>query len=204
MSNLPQYKIIEKCCNCPATNTAGRKIAKDYFCLNCYKNKKNKEQLDKAKLKQQVRGLNSYQKTVTGLELPIWFSKRMDDNEPICENCGVSMPLLKSNPVLSKQWKSCQAHLLPKRHFESIKMHELNGMVLGTGFSGLCNCHDRYDSNWENASKMKIWNEVVRRFKILYPLITPSETKYIPDVLLKELSEEDIGWKYMEKRLDNE
>ena len=57
-------------------------------------------------------------------------------------------------------------------------------MVLGSGYSGLCNCHDSYDSNWDAASKMNIWNEVVKRVLIMYPLIKESEYKYIPKQIL--------------------
>ncbi len=62
-------------------------------------------------------------------------------------------------------------------------------MVLGTGYSGLCNCHDEYDAGWERASKMAVWSEVVRRFKILYPLITEKEHQFIPQILLDTLNE---------------
>lgn len=202
MSSLPPYKIIEKCCKCPATKTPGRKIGKDTFCLRCYNNKKSKELQSKSNLKYSIAGNNK--KSNLELSSSEWFTKRMEENEPVCENCEAEMLLLKLNPGLSKQWRSCQAHLLPKKYFESVSTHELNGMVLGTGFSGLCFCHDDFDSSWEKASKMKIWPEVIRRFKIMYSLLTPSETKYIPNVLLKELSEEDIGWKDMESRLDEE
>lgn len=118
----------------------------------------------------------------------LWFIDRMDRFQPKCENCGAEKAILKL-PKFGRQWKSCQAHLLPKRHFESLKTHPLNGMVLGSGYSGLCHCHDNYDASWEKAAKMNIWDEVVRRFLIMYPLITPEEHQYIPPQLLQELPE---------------
>ena len=122
------------------------------------------------------------------LALTVWFDNRMNTLEPICENCGKMAEWLKE-PGRRKQWKSCQGHLLPKRHFKSIQTHPLNGMVLGSGYSGLCNCHDNYDASWEKAAKMKIWDEVVRRFLIMYPLITEQEQRFIPNQLLQEVNQ---------------
>lgn len=121
-------------------------------------------------------------------ELDTFFEERMGNNYPKCENCGAEKIILL-DARYKKQWKSCQAHLLPKRHFGSIKTHPLNIMVLGSGYSGMCHCHDDYDHDWGRASKMKIWGEVVRRFKLLYPLIPESEQRHIPEVLLKELKQ---------------
>lgn len=119
-------------------------------------------------------------------ELELFFLMRMNTCLPICENCHAIKNDLKFE-LFKSRWKSCQAHLLPKRHFKSIATHPLIAMVLGSGFSGMCYCHDTYDSSWDAASKMPIWNEVCRRFLILYPSINPLEYKFIPDVLSKLL-----------------
>ena len=138
------------------------------------------------------KNLRKLQKTDANIEmvenvgLLDWFLEGMK-SEVVCENCGASNPNLKLEKY-KKQWRSCQAHLLPKRHFISIRTHPLNRMVLGTGYSGLCNCHDEFDSNWDKASKMNIFKEVVRRFKILYPLIPQVEHKYIPQQLLSTIN----------------
>lgn len=121
---------------------------------------------------------------IEGEGLPLWFKVKMELNEPRCAECGAYKPSLKQWP---QGWKSCQAHLLPKKHFKSISTHPLNCLVLGSGFSGLCHCHDDYDHDWERASKMKIWPEVCRRFLILYPFIAEKEKKFIPEVLNKLL-----------------
>jgi hypothetical protein len=125
-------------------------------------------------------------------ELDIWFKDRMGRLEIKCDNCGATNWWLEQNKdtkIGKLKWRSCQAHLLQKRHFKSIMTHPLNGMVMGSGYSGLCHCHDTYDSSWDKASKMNIWDEVVRRFKIMYPLIQPNEQQYIPDVLLQEINQ---------------
>ena len=137
-----------------------------------------------------VRGLinepENKEMKIANDDLLIFFEGRMRSCFPKCDNCGeVRLHLLEEK--FKKQWKSCQAHLLPKRHFKSIRTHELNAMVLGSGYSGLCNCHDNYDHDWDRASKMNIWPEVVRRFKILYPFIAENEHQYIPELLLETL-----------------
>lgn len=115
--------------------------------------------------------------------LQLWFAHRMNTLQPICANCGKFGEYLLEEKN-KRLWKSCQAHLMPKRHFKSISTHPLNGLILGTGFSGLCHCHDTYDSSWEAASKMFIWEEVCNRFKYLYRLIKPEEHQFIPKQLL--------------------
>lgn len=124
-------------------------------------------------------------------ELDKWFKERMERCEVKCENCGAQSYWLENNKdgKGKVRWKSCQAHLLPKRHFKSLQTHPLNGMVMGSGFSGLCHCHDFYDSTWEKAAKMDIWPEVVRRFIIMYPLITAEEQRFIPPQLLQEINQ---------------
>lgn len=125
-------------------------------------------------------------------ELDRFFKDRMATCEIKCENCGATNWWLENNKdskVGKLKWRSCQAHLLPKRHFISIKTHPLNAMVLGSGYSGLCNCHDNYDASWDKAAKMNIWDEVVRRFLIMYPLITQEEQRFIPPQLLQEINQ---------------
>lgn len=136
-------------------------------------------------LESKVRGLGSVQDEEKN-ELELWFLMRMNTCKPVCENCGAAKYNLVDDEY-KKMWRSCQAHLLPKRHFKSLQTHPLNGMVMGSGFSGMCHCHDDYDHDWERASKMKIWPEVIRRFKIMYPLITESEHRFIPKQLLETL-----------------
>lgn len=119
-------------------------------------------------------------------DLELWFLHRMHTCVPICENCNTAA-LFLTEEKYKKLWRSCQAHLLPKRHFKSISHHPLIGMVLGSGYSGMCFCHDNYDRGWSYAEKMNIWPEVVRRFQILYPLISENEHRFIPKQLLDTL-----------------
>jgi hypothetical protein len=154
----------------------------------CRREKKPKKvyQLKRTPLKKRPTPIKKGKPKKKDKSLDEFFETLMRVNVPVCDNCGAMKPILNSEDY-KPLWKSCQAHLLQKRHFKSLQTHELNMMVLGSGYSGMCNCHDDFDNNWDKASKMKIWPEVVRRFKILYPLIHLSEYQYIPDVLLKEL-----------------
>jgi len=156
------------------------------------KQRQNAVKLDSTKVRKIAIELDGAKAPKGYQELDLWFKDRMARCEIKCENCGATNWWLENNKD-SKfgklKWRSCQAHLLQKRHFKSIQTHPLNGMVMGTGFSGLCHCHDNYDASWEKAAKMNIWDEVVRRFKIMYPLIQPNEQQYIPDVLLQEINQ---------------
>jgi len=192
--------IVRKGCkgNCGRMPDMGGKG----YCFNC-KPEYKQAIIDRTKkrnaAKLVVTKLRTIANTEEGVKAPkdyaaldVWFKERMESCEVKCDNCGATNLWLQNNKD-SKfgklKWRSCQAHLLPKRHFKSLQTHLLNGMVLGSGFSGLCNCHDFYDSTWEKASKMNIWDEVIRRFKIMYPLITQEEQRFIPNQLLQEINQ---------------
>lgn len=119
-------------------------------------------------------------------EMTLYYIKRMNEVEPICDNCGSEAQWIKQ-PKYYKLWKSAQAHILEKRHFKSIQTHPLNFLTLFAAYSGVCSCHDDYDHDWGRASQMTIWSIVTDRFKILYPLIKENEHQFIPQVLLNSL-----------------
>lgn len=198
--------IKQKTCKCgcglmPTLGWSGFKMSHAPQELKDKQTKKQVEKKNRAKLSDLSRKLhlaandkgneiklNGELPTTLQAQLPMWFIDRMEKCEPKCENCQKTANFLK-NPEYIRLWKSCQAHLLPKRHFKSLQTYPLNGMVLGSGLSGMCNCHDNYDASWDKAAKMPIWDEVVRRFLIMYPLIQPDEHQYIPDVLLQEINQ---------------
>lgn len=120
-------------------------------------------------------------------ELTNAFALRMRTAQPICDNCGAVSTRLKSANLI-KQWKSCQAHILPKRHFKSIQANPLNFLVLGSGYSGLCYCHDNYDMSWAKASTMAVWPLVLERVRQLLPFIAPSEMRHLPDCITNALT----------------
>lgn len=125
-------------------------------------------------------------------DLKAWFDYHMAHATPICSECGMEAHWLKE-PHNFAIWKACQAHILPKKKgaFPSMRANLDNHIVLFPSFGGtLCGCHGFYDSSWYNASTMKIWEQVKVVFTgKLYRLIPDNEKKYIPDVLLKLVTE---------------
>ncbi len=136
----------------------------------------------------------------SGETLDAWFEKGMIEYDPICMECGFSAMWLKEPQEDTKKaeayklmWRAAQAHVLPKKKrfgFPSIATHPENRIILLPSWGGhFCGCHGFYDSNWYNASTMKIWPLVVEKFKRLYPFIAEPERKNIPEQLLKHLNQ---------------
>ena len=105
-----------------------------------------------------------------------WFEmvEKQIEKNPYCWNCGrfIAKPF----------YRPACAHILPKRRtygFPSVAKHHLNFVVLGAG----CGCHSKYDTSWDDASKMKIWNVAVERFKQFQSEISPEELKNLPEIL---------------------
>lgn len=179
MSYLPQSKF-GNCSQCPAKDVACRKVGKDLWCLDkCYRNKKAKEQIDKAKLKQQVRGLNIYQKENNSevVDLQKWFEARRREMTGFCVNCGDKT--LKDD---DKYYKYSIAHLLPKAYFISIKTHESNWLELCYFGKG---CHSMMDTHMVDLIDMNCFDEIVTKFCKIYPSIAKEEKRRIPMVLLQ-------------------
>ncbi len=128
-----------------------------------------------------------------------WFERKMIESEPVCAECGMRADWLKeeqTDPAKKAayrlMWRASQAHILPKKKkygFPSLATNDANHMILFPSWGGhLCGCHGFYDSNWHNATTMKIWPKVVEIFKNdLMPLIPDAEQKNIPEQLLKEI-----------------
>jgi len=108
----------------------------------------------------------------SGADLEIWFEmqKNRAKLNPTCENCGtnIAYQLGSENAWI---WKSSHAHIFPKKTFKSIMTHEDNHLLL-------CRiCHGQFDSSWQNASKMKVWEIAKIRAEKLLPYIKESITK---------------------------
>lgn len=121
-----------------------------------------------------------------------FFAYHMKHSVPCCQECGMEASWVL-DPMYSKVWRACQAHILPKKKeygFPSLRDNLENHLVLFPSFGGkLCGCHVFYDSSWYNASTMKIWPFVVQTFIDLYPQIPQNERKNIPEIFLPYITQ---------------
>jgi 5-methylcytosine-specific restriction endonuclease McrA len=97
-----------------------------------------------------------------------WFNDKHRESAGICENCTNL-----TSKFNTKRWKWELAHIIPKEHFLSVKTHPYNILFL-------CDdCHSCYDSSWDAAKKMKVWDLAKKRFEFFEKSIT--ETHKILD-----------------------
>lgn len=108
--------------------------------------------------------------------LGLWFDFHNEQSRWICENCG-----LRLQPFSPQVRSSCQAHIVPKEHFKSVRGCLDNHLLLG-GLHQACHCHADYDANWEKAEGMSVFTIATERFIKFKHLILPSEYKYLPGV----------------------
>lgn len=188
MGYLPSSKF-GNCTQCDATNTACVKIQKSLVCLQCNRKNKGKQQIEKAKLRDKVRGLSHSEANkeiiaTKDVELELWFIRRSKELTGKCKNCGG-----KTCKGDLKYWKYSIAHILPKSIFKSVATHELN-------FLELCHfgesCHANADNNGYEYVKDKmpvLWKLMIARIKIMFPSIR--EKSKLPDVIINEINMED-------------
>jgi hypothetical protein len=116
-------------------------------------------------------------------ELKIWFPQRRLEMTGICMHCG--NPTCKYDDLY---YKHSVAHILPKAIFKSIRAHPLNWIELC--FWGN-NCHTNYDNKILEISKMNCYDIIIERFSKIYPFISSSEHRRIPDALMQGLFNAD-------------
>lgn len=138
---------------------------------------KSKKRVEKEKAQKQEKGPDHE------TDLQQWFNHIMATEKPVCWETGEEIDTTEPD---QRGWRGSIAHVLPKKLFKSVATHPDNYLILKM-YGGT---HDRYDSSWAKAQKMKVWPEAVRRFVKIYPSIADSEKKYIPDCLIKHLPEE--------------
>jgi len=194
MSLIPTSKF-GKCSQCGTDNTACVKVAKDLFCLQCHKTNKTKVQVDKAnkkaKLQRTLSSLKSIPENKEAIrsksELDKWFLDRRNEMTGYCV-CGA-----KSCKDNERYFRYSLAHVLPKKTFKSIATNANNCIEL-CFFEN--SCHTNFDNlGYANCKENnpKLWAIIVRKFKVLFPYIAENEIKFIPDVLMETLQEEDIA-----------
>lgn len=155
-----------KCIDCPPGTPERYLIAKR--CHNHYWQHRQSISIGKTKANKKEDPLRK--------GLYAWFEYHTTHNNWICENCGVTL-----NPISPKVASSCQAHILPKKHFKSVQGVLENHMTLGD-LQQSCFCHDDYDSNWQKAQAMPVFKIATERFMRFKHLILPQEAKNLPAV----------------------
>lgn len=106
--------------------------------------------------------------------LSTWFALRIAGRSPVCEEpgCGARLPTGSSWRV-----RATIAHIVPKRHFRSVQLHEHNHLDLCQEH------HDRYDRSWDDARQMGVWPLAVARFRHFAHLISEPELRHLPEEL---------------------
>jgi hypothetical protein len=117
-----------------------------------------------------------------GMEMFDWFISQRKFMTGKCVHCGG-----KSQKHDDKTFHYSIAHLFPKAYFESIATHPENWLELC--YYGE-SCHANFDNKMIAITDLNCFDEVVRKFAILYPLMTREEKRRVPSVLLTYLDAE--------------
>lgn len=138
------------------------------------RNNKAAERRNK-KLRAKVKKLHSPENDEAVLK-QIWFTERRKEMTGIC-SCGCGKPSSKND---DNNFRSSACHILPQRHFASVRWHPLNFIEMA--FWGGChtNMDDQGSDRWD---KLACWPEIVRKFKIIYPKTYRLERQFIPKIL---------------------
>lgn len=139
--------------------------------------KERNELRSKNSINNQIKKYHSQKKDKSIENLVSWYEERLKEFTGNCAECG--------KEINRKYCYASVAHVLPKKPgiggFPSVAKHSENAIELGA----TCGCHNKYDRNWESASKMKIFPLAIEKFKKIEPFIAEEERKYIPEVFLK-------------------
>lgn len=156
------YSTINKskwgdCTQCGHKDTDCVKQGKVLICLNCNRNNKAKAQLQKQKVRNQVRSLKNTEQNLQNKsesDLAVFFRNAEAEvaKHPYCMECGCWIP--------KYYYHSAVAHIFMKSIFKSVAAHPMNYLILSAG----CGCHDKTHTLSEFA-KMKVFPAAVERFK---------------------------------------
>lgn len=104
-------------------------------------------------------------------ELDKWFLEQISQMPKCCENCGDYL-----NPYAPWGAKAYIAHIVPKRHFKSVRTHPVNRVFL------CIQCHTNFD-NWpeRKVMLMPVFQTVCERYSVFADLIPEDEQRYLPE-----------------------
>lgn len=161
----------DKCVDCGPDEPkrfvmAGRCCVEPYFHYQKHKSAKYAENSQKRKRDKSLRTLEK-----SGMTIGQWYNMQISLMTRECENCG---EYLNPYNVIGKH--AYIAHIVPKRHIESVAVHPLNRMFL------CVDCHSNYD-NWLNKDivNMQCWPVAIKRFNLFKENIEPHEYKHLRD-----------------------
>lgn len=146
--------------------TAGRCVQGPHFHYQKHRQVLYAERAKNKKKRQTLRTVAE-----SGITLGQWFNNQISMMPKECENCGAYL-----NHYAPWSARAYIAHIVPKRHFESVMVHPLNRLFL------CVDCHTNFD-NWLNKEviKMRCWSIAVSRFEKFKSLIEPDEYKHLRD-----------------------
>jgi 5-methylcytosine-specific restriction endonuclease McrA len=156
--SAPRYLMAQRC------------ITDDYHYQKHQEAKYRKKQQEKLKVKTAaVAGRNN------GLTLGKWFNMKISMMPGHCENCDDYL-----NPYAPWSARAYVAHIVPKRHFESVMVHPLNCLFL------CIDCHTKFDNSLSReVVQMACWPLAVSRFNGFKSEITEQELKHLQPCLQK-------------------
>lgn len=170
------YSTINKskwgdCTQCGHKDTDCVKQGKVLICLNCNRNNKAKAQLQKQKVKNQVRSLKNTTHNLQNKEdsdKQKWFKLIRTKLTGTCQ-CGCGQPSQKNDEMY---YRSSCCHIFPQKTFKSVQFNPLN--YVERAFWGGChtNMDDRSMDRWVN---MADWQDIREKFFILAPELTEME-----------------------------
>lgn len=137
------------------------------------------ENLRRARISKKDQNANLILQGADFQTLNEWFLYHVSRADWVCENC--------KQPIITGGWQSkisCQAHILPKRDFPSVKLNRHNHLLLGGIFSD-CSCHNRFDNSWEKARKMPVFELAISRFLSFKKYLSESEKNRLPEPFIK-------------------
>ncbi len=185
---IARFKIAV--CNCPlhmGKETEGRKIGKEFICLQNYQSMKAKQYSKKQREKVQVRSLvkNQDKDTTDYLgALDTWFKERRKQLTGKCSLCGG-----RTEKYNDKTYKASIHHLFEKRKnmFPSVSLDKNNFLeVCHFGNSCHTNIHNGRIT-WQLLKDSAEWEMIFNKVMKVFPNINPDEHKNIPDFLMNEI-----------------
>lgn len=129
----------------------------------------------RSNIQTKVRSLNTKEKDLLEKRnnLNLWYSARRYEMTGRCLECNRS-----TNKESDKYFRWSVSHIVPKSLVESVSLHSQNWLELCQDH------HNLYDSTFEAASKMKIFQEAKRKFQQFKDLIPPEELRKVNPFLL--------------------